>query len=188
MLTPRRPPSSRSGMVRPRSPVSGAANITIAFVASPRHSTPGDGVAQSTCCFYLAIVICYGARMRRIANVVTVIVALEHIAFLVLEMFFWTHPIGLKVFRNTPEIAASSAVLAANQGLYNGFLAAGLLWSLWRKERGTASQLFFLGCVVVAGIYGGATAKISILFVQAMPAVIAFALLWFARTAEADRV
>ena len=123
--------------------------------------------------------------VRRAANIVSAIVALQHIAFMVLEMFLWTHPIGLKTFRMTADVAASSAVLAANQGLYNGFLAAGLLWSLSRKAGGVASQFFFLGCVVVAGIYGAATVKLSILFVQAMPAAVALLLLWLSQRQQA---
>ncbi len=121
--------------------------------------------------------------MVRLASVFTIIVAIEHLYFMVLEMFLWTAPIGLRTFGNTPEVAASSAVLAANQGLYNGFLAAGLVFSLLRGKQGIPTRLFFLGCVVVAGIYGAATAKLSILFVQAVPAAIAFALVWSSRGA-----
>ena len=88
--------------------------------------------------------------------------------FLVLEMFFWTTPFGLKTFNMTEKVAASTAVLAANQGLYNGFLAVGLVWGLTAKENGAAIKIFFLGCVIVAGIFGAATAKPSILFVQAL--------------------
>jgi putative membrane protein len=88
-------------------------------------------------------------------------------------MFLWTTPFGLRTFNLTPEVAASSAVLAANQGLYNGFLAAGLLWGLTAKESATTIKVFFLSCVIVAGLFGAATAKISILFVQALPAALA---------------
>ena len=109
--------------------------------------------------------------MKIIANVLTGFVALSHIGFLVLEMFLWNHPIGLKIFGMTPEAAASSATLAANQGLYNGFLAAGLMWGLWAGRRDL--KLFFLGCIVVAGVFGGITAKTSILFIQALPAALA---------------
>ncbi len=109
--------------------------------------------------------------MKAIANVLTGFVALSHIGFLVLEMFFWDHPVGRKIFDMTPEVSASSAQLAANQGLYNGFLAAGLLWALWAARRDL--KMFFLGCVVVAGVFGGVTAKASILFTQALPAVLA---------------
>ena len=109
--------------------------------------------------------------MRVVANVLTGLVALGHIGILVLEMFFWNHPVGRRVFGMTPEVSASSAVLAANQGLYNGFLAAGLLWALWADRR--ELKIFFLGCVVVAGVFGGVTAKTSILFTQALPGAIA---------------
>ncbi len=103
----------------------------------------------------------------------TGLVALSHIGFLVLEMFLWDHPVGRRVFRMTPEVSASSAALAANQGLYNGFLAAGLLWALWTGRRDLKG--FFLGCVIVAGVFGGVTAKTSILFIQALPALLALA-------------
>jgi len=110
------------------------------------------------------------------SNILVALVALAHLYFLVLEMFLWTTPMGLRTFGMTPEFAKSTAVLAANQGLYNGFLAAGLIWGLFAFRRGRAIKLFFLGCVVVAGIYGGLTAKITILYVQALPALLAFAL------------
>jgi putative membrane protein len=116
-----------------------------------------------------------------IANVAIVVVALLHIAFLILEMFFWTRPLGRKVFGLPREVAEASAPLAANQGLYNGFLAAGLLWSLIATEGAFQLKVFFLLCVLVAGIFGAATAKRSILFVQALPAAIALALLWMSR-------
>ena len=109
--------------------------------------------------------------MKTIANVLTGLVALSHLGFLVLEMFFWDHPVGRRIFGMTPEVSASSAALAANQGLYNGFLAAGLVWALWADRRDL--KIFFLGCVVVAGIFGGLTAKTSILVTQALPAVLA---------------
>ena len=109
--------------------------------------------------------------MKATANVLIGLVALSHVGFLVLEMFFWDHPIGRRIFGMTPEVSASSAVLAANQGLYNGFLAAGLLWGLWADRR--ELKIFFLGCVGVAGVFGGMTAKTSILFTQAVPAAIA---------------
>ena len=109
--------------------------------------------------------------MRVIANVLIGLVALSHLGFLVLEMFFWDHPVGRKVFSLTPEISARTAALAANQGLYNGFLAAGLVWALWADRRDL--RVFFLGCVIVAGVFGGMTAKTSILFIQALPAAIA---------------
>lgn len=109
--------------------------------------------------------------MKLIANVLIVLVALSHMGFLVLEMFFWDHPVGRKIFSMTPEVSASSAVLAMNQGLYNGFLAAGLMWGLWTGRRDI--KLFFLACVVIAGIFGGITAKTTILFTQALPALVA---------------
>jgi len=109
--------------------------------------------------------------MRILADVAVVIVAVLHLGFLVLEMFLWTKPFGMRTFRLSAEIAQASAGLAANQGLYNGFLAAGLLWSLWRGD--FATTVFFLGCVIVAGIFGAFTAKRSILWIQAFPALLA---------------
>ncbi len=109
--------------------------------------------------------------MRLLAGVLIVLVALAHLGFLVLEMFFWDHPVGRKIFSMTPEVSASSAVLARNQGLYNGFLAAGLLWGLVAGRRDV--KIFFLGCVVVAGVFGGLTAKTTILFTQALPGLLA---------------
>lgn len=114
--------------------------------------------------------------MKMIGNALIVLVALLHFGFLVLEMFFWNHPVGQRVFSMTPEVAASSAVLAANQGLYNGLLAAGLIWGLMSGKRDV--KLFFLGCVIVAGIFGGITAKPTIFFIQALPALLAFGLAW----------
>lgn len=111
--------------------------------------------------------------MNTIANVLTGFVALSHVGILVLEMFFWDHPIGRRIFGMTAEVSTSSAALAANQGLYNGFLATGLLWALWADR--LELKLFFLGCVVVAGVFGGMTAKASILLTQALPAAIALA-------------
>ncbi len=109
--------------------------------------------------------------MKLIANLLTAFVALCHLGFLVLEMFFWDHPLGRDIFKMTPEVSASSAVLAMNQGLYNGFLAAGLVWGILKERRDV--KLFFLTCVVIAGIFGGITAKPSILFTQALPGLIA---------------
>lgn len=107
------------------------------------------------------------------------IIALEHLGFLYLEMFLWSKPAGRKIFGNTKETAETTKVLAANQGLYNGFLAAGLFWGLLHPEPKLASQiiLFFLCCIVVAGVYGGLTAKRSILYVQALPAFVTILLL-----------
>lgn len=119
------------------------------------------------------------------AKFLTAIVALQHLWFMVLEMFLWTKPIGMKTFGTTAEFAEASAALVANQGLYNGFLAAGLLWALLRKSDGFAVQVFFLSCVVVAGIFGGLTAKTSILFVQAAPALLALLLTVLARRGRA---
>jgi putative membrane protein len=111
------------------------------------------------------------------ADAVVALVALLHLYFLVLEMFLWDKPAGLRAFRQTPEQAAATKVLAANQGLYNGFLAAGLLWGLLLGADGRAVKLFFLGCVLVAGLYGAATASRKILYVQALPAALGLALL-----------
>lgn len=115
------------------------------------------------------------------ATVAVVLIAALHVYFLVLEMFFWTKPLGRKTFRLTPELAQATASLAANQGLYNGFLAAGLLWGLSLGEEGFAIRVFFLVCVIVAGVFGAATVGRKILFVQAIPAAIALALTWLAR-------
>jgi putative membrane protein len=111
--------------------------------------------------------------MKKTATALVAFVAIEHLYILVLEMFLWTKPAGLKAFGLTPEFAEQTAVLAANQGLYNGFLAAGLIWALYRKEEGIPLRVFFLGCVIIAGIFGAITAKPSILYVQAAPALIA---------------
>ncbi len=112
------------------------------------------------------------------ASIVVAFVALLHVYFLVLEMFLWTTPFGRKTFHNSVEKAEMTKVLAANQGLYNGFLAAGLIWGLWLgAPGGPAVQLFFLGCVIVAGVYGAITVSRRILYVQALPAVIGVALI-----------
>ena len=121
--------------------------------------------------------------MSLLASTVVVLVALLHLYFLVLEMFLWDKPAGLKAFGNTPEKAALTKVLAANQGLYNGFLAAGLLWGLWLGPDGRGVTVFFLLCVLVAGLYGAATASRKILFVQALPAAIGLLLVFLSRTA-----
>jgi putative membrane protein len=117
-----------------------------------------------------------------IANGLVALVAALHVYFLVLEMFLWTKPLGLKTFRNSLEKATESEVLAANQGLYNGFLAAGLVWGLVQGVPSFAFQIkmFFLLCVIVAGAYGAATVSRRILFVQAAPAAVALVLLWLA--------
>src|SRR3954470_15652163 len=114
--------------------------------------------------------------MSTAANIVVIVVALLHVYILVLEMFWWDKPRGLKAFGLTPEFAAQSKVLAANQGLYNGFLAAGLFWGLYLGDAGQSLKVFFLLCVLVAGLYGGATANRRILFIQALPAAVGLAL------------
>nr|HET7860757.1 DUF1304 domain-containing protein [Caldimonas sp.] len=119
--------------------------------------------------------------MRIAADIAVALVALLHVYFLVLEMFLWDKPMGLRTFGHTAEHAAASKVLAANQGLYNGFLAAGLVWGLAMGAAGSAVKIFFLACVIVAGVYGAATASRKILFVQALPATIALALVLAAR-------
>ena len=116
--------------------------------------------------------------MKILAGVLTAFVAVAHIGILILEMFFWDHPVGQRIFGMTPEISAASATLAANQGLYNGFLATGLFWGLFAGRRDI--KLSFLGCIVVAGIFGGLTAKTSILATQAAPALLAFIVVFFA--------
>ena len=107
-----------------------------------------------------------------IANIVVGLVALLHIYFLVLEMLLWDKPAGLRAFNQTAEQAAASKVLAANQGLYNGFLAAGLIWGLSLGASGFGVKIFFLICVFAAGLFGAATASRKILFVQAIPAAV----------------
>src|ERR1051325_10427295 len=103
--------------------------------------------------------------MTVLANILIAVVAILHAGFLVLEMFFWDHPVGRKRFGMTPEYSKASASLAANQGLYNGFLAAGLIWGLVTGD--AAIKIFFLICVVIAGIYGSLTARRAILYIQA---------------------
>lgn len=123
--------------------------------------------------------------MKQLAKTLTALVAVLHLVFLTLEMFFWDHPVGRKIFSMTPEVSASSAVLAKNQGLYNGFLAAGLIWGIWKERRDI--KVFFLVCVVIAGVFGGLTAKTSILFTQALPALIALACVLLATGRDADQ-
>ena len=113
-----------------------------------------------------------------IALVLVALVALLHLYFLVLEMFLWTKPTGRRVFNTTPEFAEASKVLAANQGLYNGFLAAGLIWGLLLGPSGGSVLVFFLVWVVVAGVYGAATVNKRIFFVQALPALLALGALF----------
>lgn len=116
--------------------------------------------------------------MSLIANIVIALIALLHVYILVLEMFLWDKPAGLRAFGQTLEAATASKVLAANQGLYNGFLAAGLFWGLSLGASGMGVKVFFLGCVLVAGLYGAATANRKILFIQAIPAAIGLALVF----------
>lgn len=112
------------------------------------------------------------------ANVVVFLVGILHVYILVLEMFMWDKPRGRKAFRLTPEFAAQTKTLAANQGLYNGFLAAGLFWGLYLGDAGLQVKVFFLACVLIAGVYGAATASKKILFIQAVPAAIGLSLLY----------
>ena len=109
--------------------------------------------------------------MKISSSILVLLVAILHIYFLILEMFLWNHPIGYRTFATTPEFATASASLAMNQGLYNGFLAAGLIFGLVKNNLGF--KVFFLSCIVVAGIFGALTAKASILFIQAAPALLA---------------
>ena len=118
--------------------------------------------------------------MQLVADIAVALVALLHAYFLVLEMFLWDKPTGLRTFGHTAEHAAASKVLAANQGLYNGFLAAGLVWGLTLGSAGTGVKVFFLLCVIVAGVYGAVTVGRKILFVQALPAALALVLLLLA--------
>ena len=113
---------------------------------------------------------------RTLATVLVGLVALLHLYLLVLEMFLWTKPAGRRAFGTTREVAEASKALAANQGLYNGFLAAGLLWGLSRGPDGYALVVFFLTCIIIAGVFGALTANRKILYVQALPAALALAL------------
>lgn len=115
-----------------------------------------------------------------LSDLVVALVAILHLYFLVLEMFLWDKPAGMKAFGLTAESAASTKTLAANQGLYNGFLAAGLIWGLLLGAEGLAVKTFFLACVFVAGVFGAATASRKILYVQALPALAALILTWLA--------
>lgn len=116
-----------------------------------------------------------------IASTIAVwIIAALHVFFLVLEMFLWTRPYGMRTFGLTPEFAQQSAGLAANQGLYNGFLAAGLAWGAILGPAGFSVKIFFLACVIVAGVFGAFTAKRSILFIQALPGLVALILVLLA--------
>ena len=117
--------------------------------------------------------------MTILANILIGLVAVLHLGFLALEMFFWDHPFGRRTFRMTPDYSKASASLAANQGLYNGFLAAGLIWGLVTGN--VPVKFFFLTCVLIAGIFGGFTAKRTILYIQALPALLALIALYLSR-------
>lgn len=112
-----------------------------------------------------------------LSSLIVGLVALLHFYFLILEMFFWTRPLGLKTFGNSQEKANASKVLAANQGLYNGFLSAGLIWGLMTSDPTQSSEIkiFFLSCVVIAGIYGALSVKPKIFFIQSLPAIFGIA-------------
>lgn len=118
-------------------------------------------------------------ELRLVTGLLVGTIALLHVAFLVLEMFYWDHPLGRRIFRLDAEFSAKSRTLAANQGLYNGFLASGLLWGLFAVKGDVIA--FFLGCVVVAGIYGGITVKRTIFYTQGLPAIVTLALLLYSR-------
>jgi len=111
------------------------------------------------------------------ASIAVAFVAFLHLLFMVLEMFYWTKPLGRRIFGLKPELAKQTAALAANQGLYNGFLAAGLIWGLASPGNSTAISVFFLSCVIVAGVFGALTANRSILLIQALPGAIALTLI-----------
>jgi putative membrane protein len=119
--------------------------------------------------------------MSLAANVVVTLLALIHVYILVLEMFLWDKPAGLRAFGLSQELASATKVLGANQGLYNGFLAAGLFWGLWLGDEGFGVKVFFLLCIWIAGLYGAATAARKILFVQTVPATVGLVLLFLSR-------
>ncbi|MEX0406148.1 DUF1304 domain-containing protein [Aquibium sp. LZ166] len=112
-----------------------------------------------------------------LATILIALVAALHVYFMYLEMIAWDTPAGRKVFGTTPEFSAASKALAMSQGLYNGFLVAGLVWGLWLGTEGFAIKVFFLGCVIVAGLFGAATVSRKVLYVQALPAILALAAL-----------
>ena len=124
--------------------------------------------------FAVLTVSVYVPYMKIAANLIVALVAIEHLGILVFEMFFWDHPLGYRIFGTTPDVAASSAVLAMNQGLYNGFLAAGLIWGIFA---GDAVKIFFLSCVIIAGIFGAFTVSKRIFYMQAVPAILALVVL-----------
>ncbi|MEN8123860.1 MAG: DUF1304 domain-containing protein [Bacteroidota bacterium] len=116
--------------------------------------------------------------MKFIQIFLIALVAFEHIYFMILEMFFWTKPKGLKTFGLNKEVAENSKVLAANQGLYNGFLAAGLIWSIFDKDNSIQIAVFFLVCVIIAGAYGAyTTKKLKLFYIQSLPAILALILI-----------
>ena len=115
--------------------------------------------------------------MKTISNILITIISLQHITFLVLEMFYWDKPLGRRVFGHSKESAKVSKTLAANQGLYNGFLAAGLIWGLSLGVAGASIKIFFLVCVLIAGLFGGLTASRKILVIQALPALLGLILI-----------
>jgi len=119
------------------------------------------------------------------ADVAVACVALQHLLFLLLEMFLWNRPVGRRVFGLDPEFARRTAALAANQGLYNGFLAAGLAWGLLEGAAGGHLRIFFLACVVIAGVFGACTVRHTILWVQAVPGAVALALVVLSGTPAA---
>ncbi|MFT4808423.1 MAG: putative membrane protein [Paraglaciecola sp.] len=121
--------------------------------------------------------------MKFFAGFMTFLLALLHIGIMMLEMFFWNHPVGQKIFSMTAEVAQSSEVLAMNQGLYNGFLGFGLLWGLISGNQ--SLKVFLLICITIAGIFGGLTAKISILYLQALPGFITLLLVIKAKRRQA---
>ena len=120
--------------------------------------------------------------MRSLADIAVFSVAILHIAFMALEMFFWNKPAGHKILRLKPEFASKTRTLAANQGLYNGFLAAGLVWSLMAEQLAFNLQLFFLSCVILAGVFGGITTSRLIIWVQALPGAFALLLVFLAQS------
>jgi putative membrane protein len=128
--------------------------------------------------FDTSVILIYLLNMTNLVNIFVGLIALLHVWFLVLEMFLWTKPIGLKVFKQTLEKAKASEMLAANQGLYNGFLAAGLLWGVLEASPEVAYQfkIFFLSCIMVAGIFGAFSVNRRILYIQAIPAMFGIAL------------
>lgn len=113
-----------------------------------------------------------------LVNIMVILVALLHICFMALEICFWESPVGLRTFSLKPEFAKASRILAANQGLYNGFLAAGLIWGTYLGDDGHAIKIFFLACITIAGVFGAFTASKKILYIQALPAFIALSLVW----------